>query len=214
MKAVDILKKVAEIVGVELSTNGSKQYAKLADGGVVSANAFENGNVVLQGDGPSALADGEYEVSVDGENGAKLYKLVINSGMISQFELLPKKGEQKMSEETVETKTLEQVNKELELENIEEPKDPMKEEKKEEEKMSVEDMVSALEARIKAIEDYMKADEAEVEVVAEKKEEKMSKQKKFNAAPVEEKKANPILTNANKSRSTIDSVWEKMGNFK
>jgi hypothetical protein len=94
-----------------------------------------------------------------------------------------------------------------------EPKDP-KDEVKVEEKMAVEDMVAALEARIKAIEDYMKADEAEVEVVAEKKEEKMGKQKKFNAAPVEEKKANPIMTNANKSRNTIDSVWEKMSNFK
>jgi hypothetical protein len=56
---------------------------------------------------------------------------------------------------------------------------------------------------------------AEVEIEPEmKKEEKMGKQKKFNAAPVEEKKANPITTNLNKSRTTIDSVWEKMNNFK
>lgn len=211
MKASEILKKVAEIVGVELASMGSKQYAKLADGGVISSNAFENGNVVLQGDGPSLLADGEYEVSVDGENGAKLYKLVIEKGVIAQFELLPQKAEQKMSTE--------EIKNEVELEEVVEEKDPMKEEEvKEETKMAIEDVVSALEARIKAIEDYMKADKeedkAEEEVVAEKKEEKMSAAKKFNGAPVEDKKMNPIVTNANKSRSTLDSVWEKMSNFK
>jgi hypothetical protein len=206
MNAKEILNKVAQIVGVELASMGSKQYAKLADGGVISANAFQNGNIVLQGDGPSALGDGEYEVSVDGENGAQLYKLVINSGMISQFELLPKPAT-KMS--TEETKT-EEVMVALEEEKIVEP---AKDEVKDETKMSVEDMVAALESRLKALEDKMAGAEVEIEPEM-KKEEKMGKQKKFNAAPVEEKKANPIMTNANKSRNTIDSVWEKMSNFK
>jgi len=204
MNAKEILKKVAEIVGVEMSSMGSKQYAKLADGGVISANAFQNGNIVLQGDGPSALGDGEYEVMVDGENGAQLYKLVINSGLISQFELLPKKGEQKMSEE---------IKTEVALEE-EKIMEPAKDEVKEEAKMSVEDMVAALESRLKALEDKMAGAEVEIEEPEMKKEEKMSKQKKFNAAPVEEKKSNPITTNLNKSRTTIDSVWDKMNNFK
>jgi hypothetical protein len=207
MNAKEILKKVAEIVGVEMSSMGSKQYAKLADGGVISANQFTNGNIVLQGDGPSALSDGEYEVSVDGENGAQLYKLVINSGMISQFELLPKKGEQKMSTEEIKTEDVVALEEEKIME-------PVKDEVKEETKMAIEDVVAALESRLKALEDKLAGAEVEVEEPEMKKEEKMGKQKKFNAAPVEEKKSNPIMTNANKSRNTIDSVWDKMSNFK
>jgi hypothetical protein len=210
MNATEILKKVANIVGVELASMGSKQYAKLKDGGLVSSNAFENGNVVLQGDGPSLLADGEYEVSVDGENGAQLYKLVIEKGVIAQFELLPKTAT-KMSTEEIKSEEVEETVNLAEEVKEEEPK---KDEEVKEEKMSIEDVVASLEARIKALEDKLAGAEVEVEMPEMKKEEKMSASKKFNGAPVEEKKVNPIVTNSNKTRSTIDSVWEKMSNFK
>jgi hypothetical protein len=211
MKATDILKKVAEIVGVELSSMGSKSYAKLKDGGVISANAFENGNVVLTGDGPGSLSDGDYEVIVDGENGAQLYKLVIEKGVIAQFELLPNKAKQKMSTEEIKSEEVEETVNLAEEVKEEEPK---KDEEVKEEKMSIEDVVAALEARLKALEDKLAGAEVEVEMPEMKKEEKMSASKKFNGAPVEEKKVNPIVTNSNKTRSTIDSVWEKMSNFK
>jgi hypothetical protein len=214
MKAKEILSKIADIVGVELASMGSKVYAKLEDGSLVSSNAFENGNVVLVGDGNSSLADGEYEVYVDGEAGAKLYKLVIEKGLISQFELLPKKGEQKMSEQTKNTN--EQVKLE-EVDEVKEPVNPMDEEKKEQEKMSVEDSIASIEARIKVLEEYLKADKAdekdEDEMMGKNKEEKMSKAKKFNGAPVEEAKAKPIV-NQTKSSNTIDKVWERMAAFK
>ena len=210
MKATDILKKVAEIVGVELASMGSKSYAKLKDGGVISANAFENGNVVLTGDGPGSLSDGDYEVMVDGENGVQLYKLVIEKGVISQFELLPKTAT-KMSTEEIKSEEVEEVVTLAEEDAIMEPK---KEEVKDETKMSIEDVVAGLEARLKALEDKLAGAEVEVEMPEMKKEEKMSASKKFNGAPVEEKKVNPIVTNSNKTRSTIDSVWEKMSNFK
>ena len=100
---------------------------------------------------------------------------------------------------------------------------PMEEEKKKEEeevkeeKMAIEDVVSALEARIKAIEDYFKAekseDKVEEEIVAEKKEEKMSAPKKFKGQPKEEAPAKNIVNNKN-ADTTINKVWEKMAQFK
>jgi hypothetical protein len=140
MKATDILKKVAEIVGVELASMGSKSYAKLKDGGVISANAFENGNVVLQGDGSSALGDGEYEVSVDGENGAQLYKLVIEKGVIAQFELLPNKAEQKMSTEEIKSEEVEETVNLAEEVKEEMPKD----EEVKEEKMQINNPITKI----------------------------------------------------------------------
>jgi hypothetical protein len=100
---------------------------------------------------------------------------------------------------------------------------PMEEEKKKEEeevkeeKMAVEDMIAALDARIKMIEDYMKADKAEdvaEEVIVEsKKEEKMSAPKKFKGQPKEETPAKNVVNNKN-ADTTINKVWEKMAQFK
>jgi hypothetical protein len=110
-----------------------------------------------------------------------------------------------MSEE-IKTEEVEQVVTLAEEDAIMEP---AKDEVKVEEKMAIEDMVSALEARIKSLEDKMAGAEVEIEPEM-KKEEKMSKQKKFNAAPVEEKKPEVAKLNANKQRNTIDAVWERM----
>jgi hypothetical protein len=102
---------------------------------------------------------------------------------------------------------------------------PMEEEKKKEEEevkeekteMAVEDMIAALDARIKMIEDYMKADKAEdvaEEVIVEsKKEEKMSAPKKFKGQPKEETPAKNVVNNKN-ADTTINKVWEKMAQFK
>jgi hypothetical protein len=100
---------------------------------------------------------------------------------------------------------------------------PMEEEKKKEEedvkeeKMAVEDMIAALEARIKMIEDYMKADKAEdvaeESIVESKKEEKMSAPKKFKGQPKEEAPVKNIVNSKN-ADATINRVWEKMAQFK
>jgi hypothetical protein len=123
--------------------------------------------------------------------------------------------------EEVKEEKVELAEEEKPMEDKKEEEAPKEEEKKkdEEEKLAVEDLIAALEARIKAIEDYMKADKAEdvaEEVVVEpemKKEEKMSKQKKFTGAPKEDKTAQPVVKST-KSANTIDKVWERLAQNK
>jgi hypothetical protein len=126
------------------------------------------------------------------------------------------KVEETKVEETV-VELAEEVKEEEKVEDKKEEEAPKEEKKKEEEKLAVEDMIAALDARIKAIEDYMKADKAEdvaEEVVVEsKKEEKMSKQKKFTGAPKEDKTAQPVVKST-KSANTIDKVWERLAQNK
>ena len=122
-------------------------------------------------------------------------------------------------EETVVELAEEVKEEEKPVEDKKEEEAPKEEKKKEEEKLAVEDMIAALDARIKMIEDYMKADKAKdvaEEVMVEpemKKEEKMSKQKKFTGAPKEEKTAQPVVKST-KSANTIDKVWERLAQNK
>jgi hypothetical protein len=93
---------------------------------------------------------------------------------------------------------------------------PVEEKKKEEEdvkqELAVEDMIAALEARIKALEDKLAAAEVEVEMPEMKKEEKMSAPKKFKGQPKEEAPVKNIVNSKN-ADSTINKVWEKMAQF-
>jgi hypothetical protein len=96
------------------------------------------------------------------------------------------------------------------------PEEEKKDEEVKEEKMAIEDMVAALEARIKALEDKLANAEVEVEAKYDKEEEKeiqMSKvEKKFTGAPVEKiaLKADPAYSM--KIEGTMARVFQRLNN--
>jgi hypothetical protein len=86
-------------------------------------------------------------------------------------------------------------------------------EEKKEEKMAIEDVVSKLEERIKALEDKLAGAEVEKEVSMPddmKKEEKMSA-KRFTGAPKESAKLD-ALVNMSKGANTVDRVFARLYN--
>lgn len=214
MKAQELINKIANLVGVELASMGSDVYAALEDGTVVYANAFSNGNIVLKKGSDEKLADGEYQITVEGEQGPKLYNLVIMEGVISNFDLMPQKGEQKMNKQNLAVD--EKDYKEAEGEKTYE-ESPAKEKKQEE--LNLEEVVAALIEKVAALEDMMKGMmekkeevKEEVEEMGDYKEQKMSKSKKFNGAPAEQPKIKNLI-NPGKTQGTIDRVWERIADF-
>jgi D-ribose pyranose/furanose isomerase RbsD len=97
------------------------------------------------------------------------------------------------------------------------PEEEKKDEEVKEEKMAIEDVVAALEARIKSLEDKLAAAEVEVEVPEEeemgkKKNTMMSSEKKFTGAPVEKiaLKADPAFSM--KVEGTMARVFQRLNN--
>ena len=114
MKANDILNKIKNIVGVELSEEKVElAEISLKNGTLLVSEEFTKGNAVFikSEDGEMALPVGEYEL----EDGRTLF--VIEEGIIDNISKAAEEAEEELSENTVEeTVTEETVETELEEE--------------------------------------------------------------------------------------------------
>ncbi len=161
MKAQEILNKIKEVVGIELSEDVSVQLEeiKLENGTILEAEKFESGQSVFikTEEENIALPVGEYKL----EDGRSL--MVKEEGLIDKImDKVEEKEEVQASEETVEN---------TEMEEHEEKEE--KEEKEEMEYVTKEEFAKAVE-EIKAMIEEMghgKKDEMSEEKVEETKEE-------------------------------------------
>lgn len=116
MKANDILNKIKNIVGVELSEEKVElAEISLKNGTLLVSEEFTKGNAVFikSEDGEMALPVGEYEL----EDGRTLF--VIEEGIIDSIgEAAAEEAEEELSENTVEETTEEKVETELEEEEM------------------------------------------------------------------------------------------------
>jgi len=116
MKANDILNKIKNIVGVELSEEKVElAEISLKNGTLLVSEEFTKGNAVFikSEDGEMALPVGEYEL----EDGRTLF--VIEEGIIDSIgEAAAEEAEEELSEDTVEETTEEKVETELEEEEM------------------------------------------------------------------------------------------------
>ena len=116
MKANDILDKIKNIVGVELSEEKVElAEMSLKNGTVLVSEEFAKGNAVFikSEDGEMALPVGEYEL----EDGRTLF--VVEEGIIDSIgEAAAEEAEEELSEDTVEETTEEKVETELEEEEM------------------------------------------------------------------------------------------------
>jgi hypothetical protein len=118
MKANDILNKIKNIVGVELSETVELAELTLENGTILVSEEFTKGNAVfIKGeDGEIALPVGEYSL----EDGRVLF--IVEEGIIDSIresaETEEKEAEEELSEESVTEKTEETVETELEEEEM------------------------------------------------------------------------------------------------
>ena len=109
MKANDILNKIKNIVGVELSEEKVElAEISLKNGTLLVSEEFTKGNAVFikSEDGEMALPVGEYEL----EDGRTLF--VVEEGLIDNITKAAEEAEEELSEETVDTEMEEHEDKE------------------------------------------------------------------------------------------------------
>lgn len=142
-------------------------YAKLEDDTVIQSEEFVVGNPIVKilEDGTTEpLADGEYVIKIEGEEGEMLKKVIIVEGVIDSIEdVVEPDAEETETEEVKETET--------EME---------------------EDLIArilTLEERIAKLEEMLNPTETEEEVKVEEKEEELEK---LDGAPVEKFAKNTI----------------------
>jgi len=199
MKANDILNKIKNIVGVELSEEKVElAEISLKNGTLLVSEEFAKGNAVFikSEDGEMALPVGEYEL----EDGRTLF--VTEEGIIDNITKAAEEAEEELSEETV-TETVE-----TELEE-EEEKEEMKYVTKEEFAIAMDELKSMIEKM-----GYKDKEEKMSEVTEETKEE-------LSAETVEPIKHNPEADQNNKvnfkigggrTATTMDRVYSKIFN--
>ena len=201
MKANDILNKIKNIVGVELSEEKVElAEMSLKNGTVLVSEEFAKGNAIFikSEDGEMALPVGEYEL----EDGRTLF--VVEEGIIDSIgEAAAEEAEEELSEETVTEETVE-----TELEE-EEEKEEMKYVTKEEFALAMDELKSMIEKM--GYKD--KEEEMSKEEVVETKEE-------LSAETVEPIKHNPEAETKNvhftiagkRTETTKDRVYNKIFN--
>jgi len=200
MKANDILNKIKNIVGVELSEEKVElAEISLKNGTLLVSEEFAKGNAVFikSEDGEMALPVGEYEL----EDGRTLF--VIEEGLIDNISKAAEEAEEELSEETVTEETVE-----TELEE-EEEKEEMKYVTKEEFALAMDELKSMIEKM--GYKD--KEEEMSKEEVVETKEE-------LSAETVEPIKHNPEAETKNvhftiagkRTETTKDRVYNKIFN--
>lgn len=202
MKANDILNKIKNIVGVELSETVELAELTLENGTILVSEEFTKGNAVfIKGeDGEIALPVGEYSL----EDGRVLF--IVEEGIIDSIresaETEEKEAEEELSEESVTEETEETVETELEEEE-------MKYVTKEEFALAMDELKSMIEKM--GYKD--KEEEMSKEEVVENKEE-------LSAETVEPIKHNPEAETKNvnftiagkRTETTKDRVYNKIFN--
>ncbi len=208
MKANDILNKIKNIVGVELSETVELAEITLENGTILVSEEFTKGNAVfIKGeDGEIALPVGEYSL----EDGRVLF--VVEEGIIDSIresaETEEKEAEEELSEETV----AEESTEETELE--EEEKEEMQYVTKEEFALALEEIKSMIEK----MGDKQKEDmsEQKEEIKEETKEEvNLSEEKtapvKHNPEAEVDNKIN-FKIGGSRTTTTMDRVYSKIFN--
>ena len=202
MKANDILNKIKNIVGVELSEEKVElAEMSLKNGTVLVSEEFAKGNAIFikSEDGEMALPVGEYEL----EDGRTLF--VVEEGIIDSIgEAAAEEAEEELSEETVTEETVE-----TELEE-EEEKEEMKYVTKEEFALAMDELKSMIEKM-----GYKDKEEEEMS-----KEEVVETKEELSAETVEPIKHNPEAETKNvhftiagkRTETTKDRVYNKIFN--
>lgn len=206
MKATDMLNKVKEVLGVELSeapVEVKLAQAELENGAIIESENFEAGAEVfiVTEDEKVALPVGEYKL-IDGET-----LIVEEEGIIASIGAV---------EEAPEETTEEEVEAE------EEPKEEMgyatKEELQEVKEM-VEEIKSMLEPKEEEMaeepisENSVKSEETTTKTVYAEKED-LSEVQKVTHNPEKENKPNLNLYSQKRMNTTLDRVLNKISNFK
>jgi hypothetical protein len=202
MKSTDMLNKVKEILGVELSEEKEVKLAQaeLENGTIIESESFAVGNeiFIVTEDERVPLPPGEYKL-IDGEN-----IIVEEEGIIASIgavEEAPAKEEVEAEEEKKEDmgyatkEELEEVKKVVE--EIKAILDP----KQEEEEMSEDSDTS------------VKSEETTTKTVYAKKEE-MAQVEKVTHNPENETNKKMNLYSQKRGNSTLDRVMQKISNFK
>ena len=208
MKANDILNKIKNIVGVELSETVELAEITLENGTILVSEEFTKGNAVfIKGeDGEIALPVGEYSL----EDGRVLF--VIEEGIIDSIkesaETEEKEAEEELSEETV----AEESTEETELE--EEEKEDMQYVTKEEFALALEEIKSMIEKMGNKEKEDMS--EQKEEIKEETKEEvNLSEEKtapvKHNPEAEVDHKVN-FKIGGSRTTTTMDRVYSKIFN--
>tara|TARA_A100001201_G_scaffold85614_2_gene75616 strand:+ start:154 stop:768 length:615 start_codon:yes stop_codon:yes gene_type:complete len=203
MKANDILNKIKNIVGVELSETVELAELTLENGTILVSEEFTKGNAVfIKGeDGEIALPVGEYSL----EDGRVLF--IVEEGIIDSIresaETEEKEAEEELSEESVTEETEETVETELEEEE-------MKYVTKEEFALAMDELKSMIEKM-----GYKDKEEEEMS-----KEEVVENKEELSAETVEPIKHNPEAETKNvnftiagkRTETTKDRVYNKIFN--
>ena len=208
MKANDILNKIKNIVGVELSETVELAELTLENGTILVSEEFTKGNAVfIKGeDGEIALPVGEYSL----EDGRVLF--VVEEGIIDSIresaETEEKEAEEELSEETV----AEESTEETELE--EEEKEEMQYVTREEFALALEEIKSMIEKMGNKEKEDMS--EQKEEIKEETKEEvNLSEEKtapvKHNPEAEVDNKVNFKIAGS-RTTTTMDRVYTKIFN--
>ena len=202
MKPNEILSKIKNIVGVELSEEKIElAELQLENGTIIVSEEFKKGNsVFIKGDdGEIALPIGEYEL----EDGRVLF--VTEEGLIDSIGEKSEETEEELSTETVET--------ELEEESEEKEEEKMQYVTKEEFALAMDELKSMIEKMGYKDKEEKMSEETEKNEAVENKEE-------LSAETVEPIKHNPEAETKNvqftiaskRTETTRDRVFKKIFN--
>jgi len=201
MKATDVLNKVKDVLGVELSEKKEVKLAQaeLENGTIIESESFEKGSEVfiVTEDERVALPIGEYKL-IDGE-----VLVVSEEGIIDSIG------------------AAEEAPVEEEVEAEEAPKEEMAyatKEELEEVKKVVEEIKAILDPKEEEMSEDVtdtgvKSEETTTKTVYAKKEELSEPVQKVNHNPENENKNSTNLYSQKRSNNTLDRVMRKISNF-
>jgi hypothetical protein len=204
MKSTDMLNKVKEILGVELSEEKEVKLAQaeLENGTIIESETFEPGNeiFIVTDDERVPLPIGDYKL-IDGES-----LIIKEEGIISSIGAVEE-------EEPTEEVEAEEVKAEEEKEEM----GYATKEELEEVKKVVEEIKAILipkeEEMSEDVETSIKSEETTTKTVYAQKEE-MSEVEKVNHNPENETEKKMNLYSQKRSNTTLDRVMRKISNFK
>ena len=193
MKALDIINKVKDLVGVELQEEVKLAQATLENGTVIEAENFSEGNEVfiVTEDDKVKMPVGEYQLE-DGE-----ILSIKEEGVIDSVGAKEEEEKEEASEELTE-----EPKEDVEEQNLEEEKEEMKYATKTELE-EVKKLVEEVKEMVKGMED--------------KKEEKMSAvqepPQKVTHSPENEVKKERTLLESRRNETTYDRVLRRINNL-
>lgn len=203
MKSTDMLNKVKEILGVELSEEKEVKLAQaeLENGTIIESESFEPGNeiFIVTEDERVPLPIGDYKL-IDGET-----LIIKEEGIISSIGAV--------EEEPTEEVEAEEVKAEEEKEEM----GYATKEELEEVKKVVEEIKSMLEPKEEEmsedVESSVKSEETTTKTVYAQKED-LSEVEKVNHNPENKTEKKMNLYSQKRGNTTLDRVMQKISNFK